>query len=644
MKIKLAVILCYLSVFRLSGIDCNWVKNEQSKRFSNYRIHCALDHSQHTITSQQEIHFKNHSNIPLDNLLFYIYLNAFQNDKSTFLKGVNDIFGRSFKDRKDDQWADMNFKSITINYKGKSTSLTHLIHYVQNDDNNSDDSSVMELCLPQLFLPGDTMIIKMEWEARMPKVIARAGYDQDFYLFCHWFPQLGVLEQNSVTQWHWNCHQFFRNTEFYGEFSDYDVWMKCDTSFKMCSSGEFVDEIQVGGQYVKHYHAKNVIDFAWAINKQSYIKEWKWNNIKVRIMLPYDYDDQEQRVRYTINSALDYMYKHLAYYPYYNLSVVCPPFHALRTGLMEYPSLITTGSIYGFPNCLKHMESLIVHEFVHQYFMATLANNEKEEPWMDEGFATYYEDRVIDAIYGEGYSMVDCFGVQMDNKQMTRMEYTGMKDHNRGIIARPAWTFEDFERKSLIYSKTATILHSLERMIGATVMDTIMKKYYDCYKFTHPRGIDFMNVLKENLHQLVDSTKAEQCYEFVRFGIFEKGSMDYSINEIKMGSARDSTYAYDIILNRNGNWICSTDISFEFSNQSKRILLWDAKESTVQFHIESNTPLVKAHLDSDQKLLTDLNLNNNTYSLSDKQHAASYYASKLAFWWQSIIHYFSLIV
>ncbi|MBK6818059.1 MAG: hypothetical protein IPG85_00005 [Bacteroidetes bacterium] len=52
----------------------------------------------------------------------------------------------------------------------------------------------------------------------------------------------------------------------------------------------------------------------------------------------------------------------------------------LKSGLMEYPTLITTGSVYGMPNNIRTTESLVVHEFIHQYFMAVVANNEKEEP------------------------------------------------------------------------------------------------------------------------------------------------------------------------------------------------------------------------------------------------------------------------
>lgn len=133
------------------------------------------------------------------------------------------------------------------------------------------------------------------------------------------------------------------------------------------------------------------------------------------------------------------MESRIAKYPYPSITVVCPPLHGLKSGLMEYPTLITTGSVYGMPNNIRTTESLVVHEFIHQYFMAVVANNEKEEPWLDEGFSTYYEDRIIDTAFGKSKSLVDILGIRFDNRELTRLEYTTMRNPREGIIARPAW-------------------------------------------------------------------------------------------------------------------------------------------------------------------------------------------------------------
>lgn len=335
---------------------------------------------------------------------------------------------------------------------------------------------------------------------------------------------------------------------------------------------------------------------------------------------------------------------HVGFYPYSTLSIICPPLHAVSSGLMEYPTLITTGSFYGMPECIHSMESLVVHELAHQYFMGAMANNEKEEPWMDEGFATYYEDRIIDAMYGDHHAMVNCMGIQMDNKDITRMEYTGLSDPGHGVTARPAWCFADRDRKGMIYSKTATIFHSLERMIGSPVMDTVMKRYFHCYQFTHPRGMDFFQFLQGNLYTLLDSASAAICSEYVRYGIFEEGSMDYMVADVKAVTPHDSTYAYEISLRRNGTWTCRVPVQIEFSDHRKSLQYWDGGDTVHLIRIESGIALCKVHIDPGHYLLTDLNLNNNSYSVEGPQFVSSYLSGKLAFWWQNAMHYISLMM
>lgn len=161
---------------------------------------------------------------------------------------------------------------------------------------------------------------------------------------------------------------------------------------------------------------------------------------------------------------------------------------------MEYPTLITTGTFYGMPENIRITESLVVHEFVHQYFMGMVASNEKEEAWLDEGFVTYFEDRIIDAAYGEKQSLVDVFGYRFDNRELTRLEYTTMANPREGTVARPGWYFSDANFKALIYSKTATTLRTVQELVGESAMTGSSSLIFEKWKFRHPKGRDFMAV------------------------------------------------------------------------------------------------------------------------------------------------------
>lgn len=66
---------------------------------------------------------------------------------------------------------------------------------------------------------------------------------------------------------------------------------------------------------------------------------------------------------------------------------------------MEYPTLITAAAA-GNLNPGYSLERTLVHEIGHQYFYGMVANNEFEEPWLDEGFTSYAEERLMEQEYG----------------------------------------------------------------------------------------------------------------------------------------------------------------------------------------------------------------------------------------------------
>jgi hypothetical protein len=520
-----------------------------SARPANYEIYVTLDDHNKTIEATQTIRFSNQSPVPLRELRMYLYLNAFKNTESTFLKGTAQIFGQSFLNRKQNEWGWVDIEKIEQEGGGD---LSTQMRFVQPDDGNKADQSVVEVSLDKPILPGETGVFHLKWRAQMPKTIARAGYSKDFYLFCHWFPQLGVFEQNTSGNWAWNCHQFHRHTEFYADFGVYDVHITADKKFVMGASGCLVSEkINSNGTTTRHFHVEDVIDFAWSVYPHFTVQEEQWQNVQIRLLIAPEHAYLGPRYLHALKFALEYLDKHVGKYPYPSITVVDPPFHGLRSGLMEYPTLITVGTFYGMPSNIRVTESLVVHEFVHQYFMGMVASNEKEEAWLDEGLVTYFEDRIIDAAFGEKQSLVDVFGYRFDNRELTRLEYTTMANPREGTVARPGWDFTDANFKALIYSKTATALRTVEALIGTEKMDQIIQTYFERWKFRHPKGGDFMAVLKEGLstgrdvdqngfwdelrsalNPNQDTVMAAQVYDLFEKSIYSALVLDYAVVRI----------------------------------------------------------------------------------------------------------------
>jgi hypothetical protein len=294
--------------------------------------------------------------------------------------------------------------------------------------------------------------------------------------------------------------------------------------------------------------------------------------------------------------------------------------------------------------------------------MGVLASNEKEEPWLDEGFTTYFEDRILDAAFGEKQSLLAFPGFHLGNREQTRIEYTAMRNPRDGSVARPGWEFSDLNFKSLIYSKTATSLRTLHEIIGEEAMDHIMRTYFERWKFAHPRGSDFMTVLQEELDKLPDTTLADNAYRLFETAIYDSKVMDYAVSSIvnevlpgRQGIFGDSVQTVangsagkqrvsKVEVQRRGDWVYPVELLVTFEDGSTRLEHWSGESGVRVFEFYDTPPVVSAQLDPYGKLGLDTDINNNSLTLQPEQAPLWKYALKFTFWIQNLFQAITFLV
>ncbi|MEO1262271.1 MAG: M1 family metallopeptidase, partial [Bacteroidota bacterium] len=644
--IYLFVCCCYLA----AGQCDPYFTEPLSPRNANYEIALTLDHTAKKINASEKLTWINTSPDTLHEMRFYMYLNAFKNSESTFLKGATNIFNQTFSDRKAEEWGWINVDSIG---REDGPELTAGLRYIQPNDGNDMDQSVLQVPLDQPLMPGDTLVLNMKFTAKMPKIIARAGYSKkDYFLFVHWFPQVGVYQINMDGKWGWNCHQFFRTTEFYADFGNYDVEITASNHLTIGASGCEVNTTDNGnGTTTRLFHVEDVIDFAWTAYSEFEVYDKMWNHVRIRLLIPPEHCMLADRYIEAIEHSLSYLTDHVGPYPYPTITIVDPPFHALRSGLMEYPTLITVGTFYNMPMGIKNSEALAAHEFAHQYFMAMVASNEKEEAWLDEGFVTYFEDRIVDNAYEY---LVNMAGYRYTSEQKTRGEYTGLPNPKVGIIGRPSWEFVE-ARKGLIYSKTATSLKTLENMVGEEIMDKIIMTYFDRWKFKHPKAPDFFAVLEEVAKQELGEENGELVTSVFHDCIYTTNVCDYEVGSISNTKAVSPHGLFDkegvadlhakgspekgfdseAVLYRKGEMIVPVDVEFVFADGTKKIINWDGVDYRKSFVFSNGQKIISVHIDPEQKIKLDLDLNNNSLTIAPQRSTLYKITAKAVFWIQN---------
>lgn len=617
-------------------------KTPLSPRLANYQIDVALDPTTKKITGRETLTWTNPSSDVIRELQFHMYLNAFRNDKSTFMReSGGQLRGETIdKSAKIDPYGSIDIVSM------KTRSGEALAYqFIQPDDQNTDDHTVIRVPLSKPVGPGETLVLDINFRAKLPKIFARTGFSNDFFLIGQWFPKIGVYEPagtryrpvGPANAGQWNCHQFHAHSEFYADYGVYDVNITTPKEFWVSATGLFQSEkLHSNGTKTILYHAEDVVDFAWTASPLFKVVNDKWKRpsggfVSIELVVQPEHLDQAQRHIDAAKAALAYFDKHLGQYPFPNLTIVDPPFDAQGSFGMEYPTFITAGTAWFMPAGARFPEEVTIHEFGHQYFMQLLATNEFEEAWMDEGFNQYYEGRIMDATYGPRSSQIDLFSFGMGDLESSRDQYVHQDNPAIGSSFGNTWQLPEGQYGVLTYSKTATWMRTLEGLVGRPVMDEIMQTYFIRWKFKHPDGQNFIDIVNELVPKRFGRKYGPDMNWFFDQVLYGENVVDYELISLK-NRTRDGQKQATVNVQRNGDGKMPVDILVHFDNGKELMLFWDGKGRQRQFTLTENSDVLWATVDPKQKLYMDTNLNNNSLTLKPSSAPAAKFAARFLFW------------
>ena len=626
------ILLLFFGMFSVLG-------QPLSPRYTKYDMKVTLDPVSKIIDGHMVLDWKNPSSVDtIRELQFHMYLNAFKNTRSTFwkesggkLRGITPGSSDSL------MWG---WEKILRMETAGGDDLTGGIRYIQPDDQNPEDQTVISVPLKEPVMPGDSIRLFIDFRSKLPKIFARTGYANDYFLVAQWFPKPGVYEPAGMRyaeKGQWNCHQFHAHSEFYANFSVYRVAITLPKNYVVGAVGEQTGKEQNSDSTTTwHFLASDVVDFAWTASPRFQVVEDQWKDVKIKVFLQPEHLDQADRHIQSLKAALDFFSERLGPYPYKIVTVVDPPLSGGGSGGMEYPGFFTAGCFWKMPREMRFTEMVVIHEFGHTYFMNILATNEFEEAWMDEGFNTWFETRIMDKTYGEKTSYVDFRHFHFGDLESQRLSYVTMPNPKIAEVARTAWGYTEGGYSSLSYSKTTTWLETLRRLVGDQTMEEIMKIYYRRWKFRHPCGRDFIaivnevvkkehgNAFGENMNWFFDEVLygSDVCdYKLASIsnrrvkppeGIFdEEGKMIYRAKK----KSEDTLYHSKVVVERLGEVIMPEEVLIHFSDSTEILEKWDGRSRTKSFIFEKPVKVEWARVDPQNKILVDIDLQNNSYTV-----------------------------
>ena len=175
----------------------------------------------------------------------------------------------------------------------------------------------------------------------------------------------------------------------------------------------------------------------------------------------------------------------------YDMLVLPPSF---PFGGMENPRLT-----FATPTVIvgdKSLVSLVAHELAHSWSGNLVTNASWKDIWLNEGFTTYVQGRITEALYGKEMAEMER---QIDQTDLLA-EVKDMTPADQALALPPLNERDPDEALSQVaYVKGSWFLEFLEQRFGRDVFDPFLRGWFDDHAFQSANTDQFVDYLQKNL-------------------------------------------------------------------------------------------------------------------------------------------------
>ena len=616
-----------------------------------YTISVSLDPKAKSLDGTERLVWRNPSSDPVSELRFHLYLNAFKNNRSTFMRESGGQLRGDEAGKKAEDWGWIDVASMKT---ADGTDLRKTARLIQPDGNDPSDETVFLVPLAAPVPPHGSIALDIAFHAKLPKIFARTGFVRDYFLVGQWFPKIGVYEPAGMRgrkTGGWNCHAFHANSEFYADYGRFDVTMSVPSNFVVGATGKRVSEEKHGDRASYRYVQDDVHDFAWTADPRFVVVDFPFDPAKdvpkevaakaakelgmteaeialkpvsCRLLLQPGHEATRERYIRSTKEGIVFYGLWFGAYPYETLTVVDPPDDGGGSGGMEYPTFITTGGPWYGPPGFHAIEYVTIHEFGHQWFYGLLASDEVTWPFLDEGMNTYAEAEGLRAWKGSG-NVIDALGLAVDDAEL-HTAFTGSRVHDQPV-ASSAFAFPTGSHYGgLVYGRTGSIFETVDRVWGKELGARAIGRYARRVRFRHPTPEDLLASYEEAV--------GPDCRAMLEEALFRKGWVDFRVEGIhsprvapalgifdrdgkretvKASDDKSETSEYDgwVLVARQGTLVMPVDVEATLEDGTTQRMHWDGKESWTRLPFHGKSPIAFAVVDPDHAVVVDQDRTND---------------------------------
>jgi hypothetical protein len=529
---------------------------QQDIRFTTL---ARLNEPSGVLTGSGRLRYRNNSPDTLSSIAFHLYLNAFRPGSKWAARETAEDGFSPYAALPDPYYAYERLGRVAV--AGRELVPRYP---------GAPDSTVVEFALPMRLAPGDSMVVDLDWTARLSVIPRRQGRFGRRYDFAEWYPEVAVYDRYG-----WEAHPLYPEGEFYGEYGTYDVTLDLladqvcgatgvpvsgdpgwygaratpETPVTLQSDwyagsgvggpGPGVPEVQPpglpapvpGSHKLVRFYAEHVEHFAFSCSPDYVYEEGHYGPTVIHVLyLPQDSATWGRGIAVRrVAGSLAWLDTLFGRYAWPQATAV----HRIEGGGTEFPMMVMLGGAG---------ESLILHEIGHQYTYGMLGNNEWKEGWLDEGFTTFqtawnFQNR------GRGVP-----------SQRTQMLVLGLDlDGWSQPVVQPAELYRDYGTYArMVYTKGQLIYEMLRHVLGEATFRRAVREYYARWRFKHVSSETFQQVCEEVSHRDLGWFFAEWLYG--------DPIVDYALRAVRRRRTAEG-WITDIEIARLGSGVMPVDIA-----------------------------------------------------------------------------------
>ncbi|GAA4431675.1 M1 family metallopeptidase [Pontibacter saemangeumensis] len=562
------------------------VSEKYSQNRAVYRIKATVNPITHLLTGQAQITYFNNSPDTVRAVTFHTYHDVYKpnSQKSTLLKNAVDP---------------QNHQGVII-YK---LLLGQEPINLKDPKQATYQGTNYSVLLKKPLLPKTTQELTIHWNYVIPgEGFVRSGaIDSTSMMVGYWYPEMAVLDDING----WDRIAFDAATEFYHDFSDYEISLTVPDNFTVWASVAPENPKDVFSPMVQQrleqarkskksvqiltaadfkststgtttwkYEAKGFPDFAFALSDHylwdASMYQDEHGEFFVHTAYPVKHP-QFISVMPTIHTSLDVFHHTFPVYPFpYKHFTI---FNGYTSGGMEFPGMannhaqsakmVESRSIKGTTD-EEMILGLTLHEMAHMYFPFLMGINEKKYAWMDEGFAQFtgtFAKPIFPYTHRNGPSL-----------------------GSQNIAPMMVPTYQHLSSNTNSYTISSAAYHSLYSLLGKEEFMKALHAFMDEWKNKHPTPYDFMYSF--------NTASGKDLNWFWKRWYFDWGYPDLGITTVKGNNV--------VVENKGGRPLAFTILrTFKDGTTSKQEvspLVWENSSSYTHKMKSSKQPLAKVEL------------------------------------------------